>query len=249
MSDPAVELRGVTLRRRGQTVLENVDLRIGRDEYMAVLGPNGSGKTSLLLVILGLLEPQAGTVRVLGAPPREARGRIGYVPQHARFDPDFPIRVLDVALMGRLGHRPPGRPFSAHDREVALAMLVRMGVEELAPRPIGSLSGGELQRVLIARALTCEPQLLLLDEPTAGLDERIGTSLWEQLEALSHEMAVVLVSHDIGAISSHVQRVACLNRSLFVHDAHELTPEVLEKIYGAPITLLAHHDSSHRDSR
>ncbi len=249
MSEPAVELRGVTLRRREETVLERVDLLIGRDEYMAVLGPNGSGKTSLLLVILGLLEPQAGTVRVFGAPPREARGRIGYVPQHARFDRDFPIRVLDVALMGRLGLRPPGRPFSAHDREVAHVMLERMGVERLAPRPIGALSGGELQRVLIARALTSEPKLLLLDEPAAGLDERIGTSLWEQLEALSREMAVVLVSHDIGAISAHVQRVACLNRSLFVHDAHELTPEVLEKIYGAPVTLLAHHDSSKGDPR
>ena len=242
MSAPALELTGVTLRRRGQIVLEDVSLRVEPNEYLAVLGPNGSGKTTLLEVILGVLAPERGTVRVLDVAPTEAHGRIGYVPQHARFDHEFPIRVLDVALMGRLGRRALARPFRSQDIERARAMLERMEVGHLARRVIGALSGGELQRVLIARALATEPELLLLDEPTSGLDERIGSSVWDLLGDLAREMTVVHVSHDVGAISRHVKRVACLNRRLFLHEARELTPDVLEEIYGGPLRLLAHHD-------
>lgn len=240
MTTPALELRNVTLSLRGVPVLEDVDLTLERRGYLAVLGPNGSGKTTLLRVILGLVAPDRGTVRVLGEPPSRARGRVGYVPQHARFDPDFPIRVLDVVLMGRLGARRLGRPFGAEDRAVALAKLAVVEMERFAERAIGSLSGGELQRVLIARALALEPQLLLLDEPTASLDERIGLGVWELFEQLSHEMTVVLVSHDIGAISRYVRSVACLNRRLYTHPTKELTPEILEATYGCPVDLLAH---------
>ncbi len=249
MSAPVVELRDVALTRRGQVVLEDVSLELEANGYLAVLGPNGSGKTSLLLVILGLLEPDHGTVRVLGLAPREARGRIGYVPQHVRFDRDFPIRVLDVALMGRLGRRRLGRPFGRDDVARAQALLERMEVAHLARRPIGSLSGGELQRVLIARALATEPELLLLDEPTSSLDERIGSSVWELLGDLSRELGVILVSHDIGAVSRHVQRIACLNRTLFLHEPHELTPDMLERIYGGPLTLLGQHDHAEGSDR
>ena len=241
MSEPIVELCDVSLSRRGQVVLEHVDLTLEALDYVALLGPNGSGKTSLLLVMLGQREPDAGTVRLWGRPPREARGRVGYVPQHPAFDRDFPIRVIDVVLTGRLGRSRSGRRLGAADRARAHALLERMEVGELAGRPIGALSGGELQRVLIARALAIEPELLLLDEPTSSLDERIGRSVWELLEELSRDMAVVLVSHDIGAISRHVQRVACLNRQLFMHDSRELTPDVLERIYGEPLVLLSHH--------
>jgi zinc transport system ATP-binding protein len=179
---------------------------------------------------------------VLGGPPAQARARIGYLPQRPSFERDFPIRVLDVALMGRVASRGPGRRFSARDVEGAQAALARMQVDHLARRPIGELSGGELQRVLIARALAREPELLLLDEPTANLDERMERGLWELLEALSSELTVVMVSHDIGAVARRVERVACLNRRLFVHPAAELTPELLERVYGAPIRLLAHHE-------
>jgi zinc transport system ATP-binding protein len=236
---PVVELRDVTVSLGGNVVLEDVCLDIEAGDYMAILGPNGSGKTTLLKVLLGLVEPDRGQVRVFGGPPRRARDRIGYVPQHSRFDLSFPIRVQDVVLMGRLGHGRLGRP-SVADRAAADAALARVEMEAIGRRPIGTLSGGQLQRVLIARALVQAPELLLLDEPTSSLDERVGRSVWELFEELSHEMTIVVVTHDIGAISRFVRSVACLNRVLHYHPTTELTPEILEATYGCPVDLLAH---------
>jgi zinc transport system ATP-binding protein len=247
VSEPAIELEDVSLWREGERVLDQVSLRVAEREFLAVLGPNGSGKTTMLLVILGALVPEQGRVRVLGTAPRQARPRVGYVPQRASFERDFPIRVLDVALMGRIARCAPGRRFGARDLELARLALARMGVDSLAERPIGALSGGELQRVLIARALAGEPELLLLDEPTASLDERMESGVWELLEQLSGELAIVMVSHDIGAVARRVQRVACLNRRLVVHAAAELTPELLEQVYGAPLRVLASHDHRSRE--
>ncbi len=240
MTTPALELRDVSFAYREIPVLENVSLRVEPDDYLAILGPNGSGKTTLLRLALGVLRPDRGSVRIFGEPPARARGSLGYVPQRARFDLDFPIRVLDVVLMGRLGARGLGRPFGPDDRDHARRALARVEMSDLAHRPIGALSEGQRQRVLIARALAQEPRLLILDEPMASLDERIGRSLWELLGELSREMAIVCVSHDIGAISRYVRRVACLNRTLHGHPSQELSAEVLEATYGCPVELLAH---------
>ncbi|TFH21305.1 MAG: metal ABC transporter ATP-binding protein [Myxococcales bacterium] len=240
MSQPVVELRDVCLSLNDVPVLENIDLTLERDDYVAILGPNGSGKTTLLKIILGLIEPDRGEVRVLGGPPTRAHGRVGYVPQRFEFDLTFPISVLELVLMGRLGARGLGRRFRAEDQQRALAMLERVSLTGLANRQIGTLSGGQLHRALIARALASAPELLLMDEPTASLDERVGRSLWELLEELSQEMTVVIVSHDVGAISRYVRSVACLNVRLHYHQSKELTPEVLEATYGCPVDLLAH---------
>jgi zinc transport system ATP-binding protein len=240
VSEPALDLRDVTLTLGGTPVLEDVTLTVEEREYLAILGPNGGGKTMLLRVILGLQAPDRGAVRVLGRSPGEARGRVGYVPQHVRFDLEFPISVRDVVRMGRLGRRGALRPFQREDRDAADAALDRVQMLELADRPIEALSGGQRQRVLIARALAMEPELLLMDEPTASLDERIGRDLWELLEQLSHQMTLVLVSHDIGAISRYVRRVACLNVRLHAHPSGELTREILEATYGCSVDLLAH---------
>lgn len=239
-SAPVLELSDVSVAFRGRPVLESVSLEVAAGDYLAILGPNGSGKTTLLKTILGLVRPQRGRVRVLGSAPDLARGRVGYVPQRVAFDLDFPIRVLDVVLMGRLARRPAGGRFSPEDRDAALGALEQVELADLAQRPVGALSGGQLQRVLIARALALEPALLLLDEPHAGLDERIGRSVWELLEELSPRVTIVLVSHDIGAISRYVRSVACLNRRLHAHPTRELTPEILEATYGCPVELLAH---------
>ncbi|HEX2486687.1 MAG TPA: metal ABC transporter ATP-binding protein [Myxococcota bacterium] len=240
MSEPAIELRGVWFAYGSVPVLEDVNLVVEPRDYLALLGPNGGGKTTLLRLVLGLLRPTRGSVRVLGVEPTRAHGRVGYVPQRAQFDPEFPIRVVDVVRMGRLRRDRMLRPLTARDREVAARALATVEAAELAERPIGALSGGQLQRVLIARALALEPELLLLDEPTASLDERIGTSVWELLAELSRSLTVVVISHDIGAISRHVRSVACLNRRLHAHPSRELTPEMLEATYGCPVDLIAH---------
>jgi len=240
MSPPSVELEAVHFSYRGTPVLEDVSLVVGDRDYVAILGPNGGGKTTLLRLILGLLPPERGRVRVFGRPPAAARGQIGYVPQSVRFDLDFPIRVADVVLMGRLGGRGLLSRFGARARNIAQAALAKVEMAVHGERPIGSLSGGQLQRVLIARALATEPRLLLLDEPTASLDEQTGDSVFALLGEIAREVAVVVVSHDIGAIARHVHTVACLNRHLFTHRSEELTPEILQATYGCPVELLAH---------
>jgi len=240
MSELAIELSHVSLAHRGVPVLADVSLELMRNDYLALLGPNGGGKTTLLKVMLGLVRPDSGTVRILGRAPTRAHGQVGYVPQHVRFDLDFPIRVLDVVRMGRLAARPPFRRFRGEDDTAARAALERVEMAGLADRRIGVLSGGQRQRVLIARALATEPRVLLMDEPMASLDERMGRNLWELLDELSQKMAIVLVSHDIGAISHYVRSVACLNVSLHGHPGRELSAEALEAAYGCPIELLAH---------
>lgn len=238
---PALELRGVDFSFGARRVLEAVDLRVERGAFLGIIGPNGGGKTTLLEIVLGLLEPDAGSVGVLGRTPVEARGRIGYVPQHARFDHDFPISVRDLVLMGRLGRR-RGRPgrWSADDRAAAGRALRRMELEDRAEDLIGGLSGGQLQRALIARALAVEPEILLLDEPTASVDTRVGRNVYELLQKLAGSVTVVLVTHDVGVISRYVESVACLNRRLHYHGTDELTPELLEETYGAPVDMVAH---------
>lgn len=237
---PAVELDGVWFSYGRVPVLEAVDLEVERGAFLGVIGPNGAGKTTLLKLVLGLLEPDRGRVRVLGRSPSEARGRVGYVPQFARFDPDFPIRVPDLVLMGRLGRARAFRGYGEADRRSARRAMERMEIADLADRQIRELSGGQLQRALVARALAMEPDLLLLDEPAASVDTRVGQSLYGLLERLSGEITVILVSHDIGVISREVESVACLNRRLFYHGDEELTPEMLEATYGAEVDLVAH---------
>jgi zinc transport system ATP-binding protein len=179
-------------------------------------------------------------VRIFGEEPRRARGRIGYVPQYTRFDAEFPVSVLDVVLMGRLSVRGLLQRQSKRDREVALSSLEKVEMAEHAGRQIGKLSGGQLQRVMIARALAVEPRLLLLDEPAASLDTRIGVSVYGLLEELSREMTLVLVTHDVGVISRYVKTVACLNRQLYYHQSKEITREMFEAAYGCPVDLVAH---------
>lgn len=240
---PVAQLRGVSLRRGEIPVLEDVDLRVDARDYLAILGPNGGGKTTLLKVLLGLLAPDSGEVRVFGGAPNRAAGRVGYVPQVRAFDQDFPIRVLDVVLMGCLRRGTLGRVKPVH-RDRAVAALERVEVGELAERPIGALSGGQLQRVLIARALVDSPDLLLLDEPTSSLDQRAGRSVWDLFESLSQSMAVVVVSHDLGMVAARVRKVVCLNRRLYADSSQALTREVLEAAYGCPVDLVLHHGSS-----
>jgi len=224
-------------------VLNDVTLAITDRDFVSIVGPNGGGKTTLLKLMLGLISPQKGNMRVFGLPPDKARGFIGYMPQHAQLDPLFPVSVLDVVIMGRLGIARTIGPYSAKDKDLARARLKEVNLEAVASRPFSSLSGGQRQRVLIARALACEPKLLLLDEPTANLDLRVQDDLYALLRQLSERFTVVLVSHDVGFVSRFVKTVVCVNRTVHVHSSGELSNEAIVELYGRDVRLI-HHDHS-----
>ncbi|MFQ5462087.1 MAG: metal ABC transporter ATP-binding protein [Phycisphaerae bacterium] len=223
-------------------VLQDIDLEILQDDFLGIVGPNGGGKTTLLKLMLGLLLPHKGRVRVLGAAPRSVRERIGYVPQHAQVDPTVPADVLDVVLMGRLGRSPWGPRYSARDVRIARDALAQTGTETLARRPIGMLSGGQRQRVLIARALASDAELLLLDEPTAGVDVHMERGLFDLLRKLNETLPIVMISHDVSFVSSKLKRVACLNRTLACHAAHEVTDEMVASMYHGHVHAVEHGD-------
>lgn len=223
-----------------EPVLEEVSLQIYDRDFLGIIGPNGGGKTTLLKIILGLLEPQAGTVTVFGKPPREVRHLIGYVPQHAKVDVSVSACVLDIVLAGRICHSPWGFFYRRKDRERALAALELTGMAELAHRRLATLSGGQRQRVLIARALAAEPRLLLLDEPTAGIDPYVEQNLTDLLHSLNERLPIVIVSHDFGFVSTHLKRVACLNRRLTVHNAAEVTRSTMAAFYTEHVHLVQH---------
>jgi zinc transport system ATP-binding protein len=208
---PLIEIRGVTFGYRREAVVENVDLAIGRRDFLALVGPNGGGKTTLLKLILGFFPPWRGKmVRRLS----RRRGAIGYVPQFSNFDRDFPLRVESLVLMGRLGASGLVMPYRREDRRRAAQALATLRLAELARLPIGELSGGEVQRVLIARALAGDPEILLLDEPTSSVDPESREVLATVLAELNTRIPLVVVTHDISSLARQVTRVAFVNRTL-----------------------------------
>jgi len=233
------------------SVLEDVSLKVEAGEFLGLVGPNAGGKSTLLKLILGLLKPQQGWVRVLGLTPKRARHRLGYVPQYPAFPRDFPIQVLDVVLMGRLGLGPSLSAgvggWRRSDRECARRALDDVEAADLAAQPIGALSGGQLQRVLLARALVGEPELLILDEPTANIDQRLEGEIFELLARLNKRLTIIVVSHDIGFISSYVSRVACLNRTLICHRTEAIDGDLINDLYGEPVRMIHHeHEADAR---
>jgi len=238
--EEVVRLEDVWVHYDGVPVLEGINLDINQDDFLGIIGPNGGGKTTLLRVILGLVKPSQGRVTVLGSTPKRRRKFVSYVPQHSLFDQDFPVSVWDVALMGRVGQAGLFKRYRKEDNKAALNALQTVEMLDLKDRQIGELSGGQQQRVFIARALVAEPKLLLLDEPTASVDAPMMTEFYELLERLKQRMAIVLVTHDISAVSTYVDKIACLNRRLFYHHSKEISAEELEATYQCPIQLIAH---------
>jgi zinc transport system ATP-binding protein len=240
MAEEIIKLEDVTVTFDGETVLDKVNFSVKERDCIGVIGPNGSGKTTLLRVILGLVKPDSGTVSVMGAPPEKGRWFLGYVPQFTEFDKTFPISVWEFAMMGRLpGSRLASR-FDDEDRKKAEEALKRVDLLHLRDKQLGVLSGGERQRAYIARALANEPKALLMDEPTANIDEKMERGFYDLLAELRKETAVVLVSHDISIITVNVDSIACLNKQLFMHSPSEINEEVLEKTYKCPVEMLAH---------
>lgn len=246
MTEPVVEISGVSFGFNGRTILSQVNLAIHPSDFMAMIGPNGGGKTTLIKLMLGLLRPARGTIRILNQPPEKASHHIGYVPQNTNINPDFPISALDVVLMGQL--QPGNRRLrhSRQDRVVAHEALDKMGMGAFCHRRIGELSGGQRQRVFIARALVCEPQILLLDEPTAHIDTKGQSDLYYLLESLNKDMTIVVVSHDLLMLSPHVKSVACVNTRVHYHPRRQLFGEPMDNMCPCtaeeicPVELVAH---------
>jgi zinc transport system ATP-binding protein len=252
MPDPLVEVRDVTFGYGREVVLDHVSLAIEPRDFLAVIGPNGGGKTTLLKAILGLVRPWSGEVVFHLPSGSDPRGRLGYVPQFSTFDRDFPLRISDMVLMGRLGRRSVLRPYSREDRAAAARAVERLGLEEVARAHASEVSGGQLQRALIARALVSAPEVLFLDEPTASIDAGSRETLRELLEDLNRTIPIVVVTHDVTSMAPMVKRIACINRKLFYHGGPELTLEVMEEVYGCPVELVTHgvphrvlHDHHH----
>lgn len=223
-----------------ESVLEGINLSVHSGDYIGIIGPNGGGKTTLFKVILGLIPPQKGDVKILGKPVKQGREYIGYVPQIMQFDAAFPITVADVVKMGRLGKRRLLRPYGKRDEAVVERVLEQVGLLKWRDRALSELSGGQKQRVYIARALATEPQILLLDEPTANLDQNVSTTLYELLHQLNEFVTILMISHDISAVSAYVKTIGCLNRTLHYHGGNQITSEMLEEAYGDRVQQLVH---------
>ncbi|MBK9473809.1 MAG: ABC transporter ATP-binding protein [bacterium] len=240
VANPVLACRNLDFGYEGRPVLSGVNLAIPAGDFVSVVGPNGSGKTTLLKLALGLLRPTAGEVTVFGERPERARHRIGYVPQHTHLDPLFPVSALDVVLMGRLGLGSGLGPWRRRDREPARAALAEVGLADHADRHFASLSGGQKQRTLIARSLAGEPELLLLDEPTAGLDAHVEEGFFRLLETLNRRLTIIMVSHDLGFVAGFVKSVICVGQKVVVHPTSAITGQVIADLYGADMRMIRH---------
>ena len=238
--DTIINIDDVSFSYSNIPVVRNVNLAVREGEFLGVIGPNAGGKSTLLKLILGLLQPDAGEITVFGKRPEKGRSRIGYVPQHPAFSRDFPINVRDAVLLGRLGETRWYGGYTQEDKEIAINALKVVEIDNIRYQTIDSLSGGQLQRVLIARALASRPDILILDEPTANIDVRAEEDIFGLLKQYNDHMTIIVVSHDIGFISGYVDRVACLNQTMLCHTTSEISGKTIEELYGAPVRMIQH---------
>lgn len=237
-----LEMKSLSASYGTNVVLRDIDFTVNEKDFIGVIGPNGGGKTSLLKVILGLLRPDSGTL--VFNPELLAGSRIGYLPQISTGDTNYPVTVTDVVLSGLMIRKSIATRMNASDRKRAHRIIEELGLAELAHSSLNEMSGGQLQRVFLARAIIGEPKLLLLDEPGNFVDSTFENDFYEKLKELNDRMAILMVSHDIGIISSHVKSFACVNRSLHYHPSSEISNEQL-LAYGCPIQLITHGDVPH----
>ena len=241
MSNPIITIKNLSFAyQRENDILEDVNLEVFESDFLGVIGPNGGGKTTLLKIILGLLKPDQGNVSVFNKKPKEARDLIGYVPQFLEIDLDCPVSVLDIVLMGILSRKKIFQKYNDQDLKLVEEALRFVDLYNLKNKQIGELSGGQRQRVYIARALIRKPKLLILDEPTASIDEKSEKDFWELLKEINKNSAIIIVSHDTGVVFKNVNKIACLNKNLYCHDADEMTQEILDKTYKCDIEILGH---------
>jgi zinc transport system ATP-binding protein len=251
----AIEIHAVHYRIDGKVILENINLQLEEGRFLGIIGPNGGGKTTLLRIVLGILEPTAGEVRIFGKTPREAvRERVfGYLPQSQKIEINFPASATDVVMMGLYPQIGPLRLPSRDEIQRARSLLGVMGMEGMGDLPFGSLSGGEQQRVSIARALVHNPRILVMDEPSTGIDVVGQEDFYHLLRSLQkrYQLTILMVSHDIGTVSSYVDEIACLNRSLHCHGDPSvmMNEEVLRNLYGRGVDFIVHKEECEKCER
>ena len=222
-----------------EPVIENAHFHIQEGSFVSFIGPNGGGKSTLVKLILGLLEPDRGFISIFGGTPREQRSLLGYVPQFSHFDPDFPINIRDVVLMGRL--RKGLHFLNREDREAVERALALVGLEGFGSRSYSRLSGGQRQRVLIARALATEPRVLVLDEPTSSVDLEAETQLYRLLMELNRKVTVILVSHDLDFVAEQVNKVICIDRKVVIHPTGKLDSASYRSLFGRELRIVRHN--------
>ena len=237
-NDPEILIDDVSFAYKHRKILENVNLLIRKNEFASIVGPNGGGKTTLLKLILGLIKPDKGRIRIFGKAPDQARHQMGYMPQYAHLDMDFPATVMDVVLMGRLTKKTLW--FSKKDRKEALTAIDEVGMAGFVHTEFNELSGGQKQRILIARALCSYPEILLLDEPTANVDQQTEENLFSILQKLNSKMIILLVSHDLGFVSKYVKNVICVNRRVVIHPTTLINGSLIKDIYNGDQKMVRH---------
>ena len=238
-SVPLVDIRKITVGYDENIILTDVSLTIHDSDFIGVIGPNGGGKTTLLKAILGLLTPQSGEVVFHDCMTQGNQHRIGYLPQINNIDRKFPISVSEVVRSGLMSKKRIIKSYAKIDLEFAGELMEQMGIYEIRNKAIGELSGGQIQRALLCRALVNQPKLLVLDEPNTYVDNRFEKELYEKLRKLNENIAILLVSHDLGTISTYVKSIACVNHSLHYHPGNKITPELMEA-YECPIQIITH---------
>ena len=242
--DLLVEIRNLSAGYGQNIVLHNVNLSIYKNDFVGVIGPNGGGKTTLLKAILGLLTPITGEIVFAESMTEGNTHRVGYLPQINNIDRKFPVTVYDVVRSGLMSRKRIIGNYSRTENERANDLISEMGIGSIRNKAIGELSGGQIQRALLCRALVNEPKLLILDEPNTYVDNRFERELYEKLKILNDKLAILLVSHDLGTISTYVKSYACVNSSLHYHAGNKVTPELL-KSYECPIQIISHGDIPH----
>ena len=238
-----ISVRDLGVRYDNNIALEHVNLDIYADDFLGVIGPNGGGKSTLVKAIMGIIS-HSGHIEYSEVLMRGGKPHIGYMPQISSFDKAFPISVIEVVMSGLQRERGLLRRYGKEERRRALEALEQASLSELENRAIGELSGGQLQRVMLCRAIVSEPRLLVLDEPTNFVDNRFENELYNLLHHLSEKMAIVMVSHDVGTISSVVRNIVCVNRHVHRHDSNVITEEQLHN-YNCPIQIITHGDVPH----